>query len=227
MRIYLDYASVYLTSSASLNVNLAVATGQHNLTVQAWDASGAVFKNTQIINVVDQPPLAKLAVSPSNAVAPATVNASTSGSYDPDGSIASTTIDFGDGTVVSGASATHVYSKAGLYIVKATVTDNVGGAATATQTITVNPGTTSSGVTVIAPLPGSTVGSPTQFIAQAASTHPITAMRIYVDYVSVYLVNASQLNTYVTLASGTHHVTVQAWDSTGTVFKNSFTLTVK
>ena len=52
-------------------------------------------------------------------------------------------------------------------------------------------------------------------------------MRIYVDNVSVYLVYASQLNTYVSLASGGHNVTVQAWDATGAVFKNSFAITVK
>jgi PKD repeat protein len=137
MRIYLDYKSVYTTNSASLNVNLAIATGKHNLTVQAWDASGAVFKNTQTINVVDQAPVAKLTVSPSSAIAPATATASTSGSYDPDGWIASTTINFGDGTVVSGASATHIYSKVGTYTVTATVTDNVGGSAIATQAITI------------------------------------------------------------------------------------------
>jgi PKD repeat protein len=228
MRIYLDYKSVYLTNGASLNVNLAIATGQHNLTVQAWDGSGAVFKNTQIINVVDQAPVAKLTVSPSSAIAPVTVTASTSGSYDPDGSIASTTIDFGDGAVVSGASATHTYSQAGTYTVKAILTDNVGGSASATQTVTVNQGSTvKPGVTVTAPLPGSTVGSPVQFLAQAASANPITAMRIYVDHVGVYTVNAPQLNTYLGLASGIHNVTVQAWDSTGAVFKNSFTLSVK
>jgi len=228
MRIYLDYKSVYLTNSASLNVNLAISTGQHNLTVQAWDGSGAVFKNTQIINVVDQAPVAKLTVSPSSAIALVTVTASTSGSYDPDGSIASTTIDFGDGAVVSGASATHAYSQAGTYTVKAILTDNVGGSASATQTVTVNQGSTvKPGVTVTTPLPGSTVGSPVQFLAQAASANPITAMRIYVDHVGVYTVNAPQLNTYLSLASGTHNVTVQAWDSTGAVFKNSFTLSVQ
>jgi hypothetical protein len=82
------------------------------------------------------------------------------------------------------------------------------------------------GVSVSSPAPGSTAGSPVHFVASATSTHPITAMRIYVDNVSVYLVSASSLNTSVTLSAGSHSVVVQAWDSTGAVFKTPLTLTV-
>jgi hypothetical protein len=51
-------------------------------------------------------------------------------------------------------------------------------------------------------------------------------MRIYVDNVSVYLISASKLDTYVTIAAGGHSVVVQAWDSTGAVFKAPLSLTV-
>ena len=51
-------------------------------------------------------------------------------------------------------------------------------------------------------------------------------MRIYVDNVSVYLVSASKLDTSVSIASGTHSVVVQAWDSTGAVFKSGLTVSV-
>jgi len=51
-------------------------------------------------------------------------------------------------------------------------------------------------------------------------------MRIYVDNLSVYLVSASSLNTSVTMSAGTHSVVVQAWDSTGAVFKAPLSLTV-
>jgi len=82
------------------------------------------------------------------------------------------------------------------------------------------------GVTVSSPAAGSTSGSPVPFVASATSTHPITAMRIYVDNISVYLVSASSLSTSVTMSAGTHSVVVQAWDSTGAVFKTPLTLTV-
>ena len=82
------------------------------------------------------------------------------------------------------------------------------------------------GVTVSSPAAGSTSGSPVHFVASATSANPITAMRIYVDNISVYLVSASKLDTLVTMSTGGHSVVVQAWDSTGAVFKTPFSLTV-
>jgi hypothetical protein len=51
-------------------------------------------------------------------------------------------------------------------------------------------------------------------------------MRIYVDNVSVYLISASKLDTLVTMSTGGHSIVVQAWDSTGAVFKTPLSLTV-
>jgi hypothetical protein len=82
------------------------------------------------------------------------------------------------------------------------------------------------GVTVSSPTAGSTSGSPVHFVASATSTNPITAMRIYVDNVSVYLISASSLDTSIAIASGSHSVVVQAWDSTGAVFKAPLSITV-
>jgi hypothetical protein len=61
----------------------------------------------------------------------------------------------------------------------------------------------------------------------ASSTAKITAMKIYIDSVSKYSVNAASINAVLTLSSGARHITVQAWDSTGAIYKNSFTITVK
>ncbi|HEY2499147.1 MAG TPA: hypothetical protein VGK24_18965 [Candidatus Angelobacter sp.] len=82
------------------------------------------------------------------------------------------------------------------------------------------------GVTVTSPAAGSTSGSPVHFVASATSTHAVTAMRIYVDNVSVYLVDASKLDTSVVINAGTHNVVVQAWDLTGLVMKTPLTLIV-
>ena len=51
-------------------------------------------------------------------------------------------------------------------------------------------------------------------------------MRIYSDSTSVYSLNSASLDTNVVLGTGTHNVVVQAWDSTGAVFKNSFQIAV-
>jgi phosphatidylinositol-3-phosphatase len=85
---------------------------------------------------------------------------------------------------------------------------------------------TVTGVTVCSPAAGSTAASPVHFVAAAKSTHPIAAMRIYVDNISKFSVDASSLDTSLALAAGTHSVDVQAWDSTGVVLKNTFTLKV-
>jgi hypothetical protein len=82
------------------------------------------------------------------------------------------------------------------------------------------------GVTVTSPATGSTSGSPVHFVASATSTHPVTAMRVYVDGVSFYLILASKLDTSLAVGAGKHSVVVQAWDSTGAVFKAPFTLTI-
>ncbi len=82
------------------------------------------------------------------------------------------------------------------------------------------------GVTVSSPAAGTTSGSPVHFVASAGSTLPITAMRIYVDNVSVYLVMASKIDTAVAMSAGNHSVIVQAWDSSGAVFKTPLSLTV-
>lgn len=87
---------------------------------------------------------------------------------------------------------------------------------------------TSGKVNVTSPVSGSTVTSPVHFVAsaQAPANRHITAMRIYVDYKSVYFVQAAKLDTYVTMTQGSHKVTVQAWDSSGSVYKKSLSLTV-
>src|SRR5207248_4757726 len=83
-------------------------------------------------------------------------------------------------------------------------------------------------ISVASPANGATVGSPAHFVASASapSGRLITAMRIYVDYNSVYLANAAALDTYVNLAAGSHNTVVQAWDNTGAVYKSGLTVNV-
>lgn len=76
-------------------------------------------------------------------------------------------------------------------------------------------------VSISSPASGSTVASPIHVSASAKSSHPITAMRIYLDNSSVYLAYASQINTYVSAGSGNHTLVVQAWDSSGAVLNRT------
>jgi PKD repeat protein len=87
------------------------------------------------LTVPNQPPVAALSVgtisstliASTQLTVPASITASTTGSSDADGSIVSTTIDFGDGSpAVSATSASHTYSVPGTFTITATVTDNLG-----------------------------------------------------------------------------------------------------
>jgi hypothetical protein len=82
------------------------------------------------------------------------------------------------------------------------------------------------GVTISSPAPGVASASPVHFVASASSSAPITAMRIYVDNVSVFLTSANNLNTSIPLAAGVHNVVIQAWDSAGAILKAPETITV-
>lgn len=51
MRIYVDSNSVFLGSGAQINTNVTMSAGGHNMSVQAWDSAGAVYKTALTVNV--------------------------------------------------------------------------------------------------------------------------------------------------------------------------------
>jgi len=74
-----DGVSVYLTNSASLDTSIAIAPGQHSTVVQAWDSTGAVFKNPMTLTVGSSAsptptPAPSASPTPSSAPSGATVN---------------------------------------------------------------------------------------------------------------------------------------------------------
>ena len=174
----------------------------------------------------NQPPVVKLTLNKSSGIVPLTITASTSGSYDPDGSVSSSKIDFGDGAVVSGPTASHTYSNFDSYTVTATVYDNRGVTSVARATVNAKP--PKSGVILSLPLNGSTVGNFVRFAASASSSSgaKITAMRIYVDHQPLYLIHSNRIDTHLKLLDGSHYVSFSAWDSAGTVYKAASTIHV-
>ncbi len=76
-------------------------------------------------------------------------------------------------------------------------------------------------VNVSSPTSGSTDSSPVHVTSTSSSSHAITRTIIYVDNKSAYSVASGSVNTSLTMASGSHSIVVQSWDSAGTVIKSS------
>ncbi|MGZ4889597.1 MAG: alkaline phosphatase family protein [Candidatus Angelobacter sp.] len=89
-------------------------------------------------------------------------------------------------------------------------------------------GTSTGGtIRISAPTASTVVGPSVHAVADALTPNPITTMRIYVNNVSVHQVSSSHVDTYLSLAKGTHTVVFQAWDSKGNIYKAPKTITVQ
>jgi hypothetical protein len=147
MRIYVDNVSQYLIHAGSIDTSLAMTQGSHSVVVQAWDASGTVYKKQLTIQV--QTPVAQ---------------ACTASTF---------------------------------------------------------------GVTVCSPTTDSATGSPVRLTAAAEAEAGITAMKVYVDNISEYLVHGASVDTSLAMTQGAHSVVVQAWDAIGTVYKDKLGIQVQ
>ena len=127
------------TATATLNTT-GLAAGRHLVYVQGTDASGQVGSpNAVILNITsgsgNVAPIANFSVVSSGLTANFTDTSS-----DSDGSIASRSWNFGDGSVSSATNPSKTYSSGGTYNVSLSVTDNGGLSASKTQAITVGSG---------------------------------------------------------------------------------------
>jgi phosphoesterase family protein len=82
-------------------------------------------------------------------------------------------------------------------------------------------------VTISSPTTSTVTGPSVTLAGSATATNPITFMRIYVDNVSVASASTSKISATVNMSTASHFIVVQAWDSTGNVYKASRTITVQ
>lgn len=155
----------------------------------------------------DQPPAVSLSLSQTGSL---TYDASMSTSS---GGITKSVIDFGDGTVVSGPSASHTYKSVGNYLITAYAYDSNGASSVAVQQISAKPST--GGVTILSPSNNSTVNWPTALIASANPGTPVSAMRVLIDGQQAYAAHGDTINTALKIFTGTHQITVQSLDASG------------
>lgn len=81
-----------------------------------------------------------VANGPYSAQLGAAITFSSSGSFDPDGTISSYHWNFGDGTSANTANPAHTYQSSGLFTATLTVTDNAGLRSSTTAAVTINGG---------------------------------------------------------------------------------------
>jgi len=123
-------ASHAFTSAGTYNTTLTVtdSKGLSNSTSTPVVVTAAVLTN--------KAPTAIISATPVNGTAPLTVTFDGSASTDSDGSIASYTWNFGDGSVATGKTVTHTYTTAASFTVTLQVVDNLGASGSTGTTIT-------------------------------------------------------------------------------------------
>ncbi|HEU5154787.1 MAG TPA: PKD domain-containing protein [Gemmatimonadales bacterium] len=118
------------------------AAGSYTATLTVTDNQSATGTDQAPVTVTgggggNQSPVAN-ANGPYTGTVGTAVTFNSSGSSDPDGTIASYAWDFGDGNSGTGASPSHSYTAAGTYTAQLTVTDNGGAAASSQAAVTIS-----------------------------------------------------------------------------------------
>lgn len=189
------------------------ATGGYDALITCWRVSGVVVSN--------QPPVAVASANPTSGTAPLTVNFSSTGSYDPDGTIASYSWNFGDGGDSTAANPSHNYASAGANMATLTVTDNAGATASASVTVTVTPSTVKTLRSTAINLSGTRIGSRVNVSGQVVVRD---AANTAVSGVNVNVIWRKPNGTSVTQTATTGSSDTASFNTSGG--RGTYTLTV-
>jgi glucose/arabinose dehydrogenase/PKD repeat protein len=188
----------------------------------------------------NQAPIVSATASPTSGSLPLTVNFSSTGSSDPESQPLSYLWDFGDGTTSTDANPAHVYTVAGMYTVRLTVSDGVNSTFSTPIQITAGSPPTA---TISAPLDGSTfrAGDVIAYSGDATDpedgTLPASAFSWTVDFLHEGHVHPGQTVTGVKSGSFTvptsghdfsgntrYRITLSVTDSNGLVSTKTTTI---
>jgi len=220
MQIYLDGALVYQANAGAFDTTVPASAGTHAVVVKLWDKLGLAYQKSVTVTVV--PSLVTSLSLSSTSIAPgSSVSATLSATS---GTIASSTIQWGDGTSSAGPSASHTYATAGTYAVTGTASDVIGAATPVTAAVTVQ---AKALVVMQSPAPNSNVSTSVHVQGYSSSPSGIVAMQIYLDGVLVYKNSISQVDTFINVSVGTHRITLKAWDGSGASYMQAVYVTAK
>ena len=123
------------TSTSATGTHTYAAGGNYTVKLTVTDNDGATNTAKQVLTISQNvSPTARFTSTTSNLTASLDATTST----DSDGTVASYSWDFGDGSALgTGATTNHTYSVGGSYDVTLTVTDNDGGVGSVVHTVTV------------------------------------------------------------------------------------------
>lgn len=229
------------TSPNPIHTYNATGVQKFTATLTVTDTSGATGTASVVVTVGSTPPVVTIAAPANNVtVNPGTVvNFSGSATDAEDGNIPATSLVWTE--ILHHNTHTHLIKQvtgssgsftadlpdtidAYWYELDLTATDSTGVSTTRSVRININYvqggstctlNTANPSVTICSPTANSTVASPVHIVAGSTNSAGVTSMKIYVDGVAKYSVASNKIDTSLTIANGTHRLTVQSFDKLG------------
>jgi Carboxypeptidase regulatory-like domain/Calcineurin-like phosphoesterase/Bacterial Ig domain len=239
--VWLDGKKVYSIPGLTLNTNVTMSAGGHQLIVQAMNGAKQVFGQTVNVTAGSTTGCQPSATVPSvNICAPAN-NATVSSPFTVQAAAhmanpVSNSQIWLDGVKVYQVTGANVNASvtAGAASHRLTVqsVDTTGALIKQTVFVTVGSAScvlssTDPSVTICTPAPNSTVASPVKIVVGTTdSAATVTNTFVWVDGVKQWTASGGSLNTSLAMSTGTHRVTVQAKDSSGRYFQSTVNITV-
>ncbi|MBL9201498.1 MAG: immunoglobulin domain-containing protein [Opitutaceae bacterium] len=171
------------------------------------------------------PPIAVASANPNSGTAPLTVNFSSVGSNDPDGTIVSYSWTLGNGATSTAANPSYTYPSAGSFTATLTVTDNTGLTASAAVAVTVNPAPVAPQITT-QPVSQTVNAGATVTFSAAASGTPAPTFQWRKDGNPIAGATTASLTLANVQSANAGSYTLLASNSAGSATSNPAVLTV-
>lgn len=235
--LYLDYGN-------RVDTDLTLSPGSHHIVVHAEDVNGIAFESAADINVtaltpVAAPPAPSIIVGVpldgSSSSSPVHIAASLNSAHP-----ATAMVVYSDGNEVfrtySGSMDAYLDLKSGLHDITINAWDSSGALTQSRGQVRVperiescNEYKAAKSVTICSPLTtNAAAGVPFHLAAAARSdAGTIATMIVYADGREVFRTYSNYADAQLNLATGTHQLVVNAWDSAGTLLHAAQTITMK